>query len=103
MGLEIPYSQIIYYNSDLKCGECCGNGKFKIPYLLMIIASASMWCPSFGFTMTTNILSGFTWLYGNHHFWFQRDTPWDEGGAMHIHATVVADMIWTETVSSLTT
>jgi hypothetical protein len=51
MGLQIPYSQIIYYNPNLKCDECCGNGKFKNPYLLMIIGSASIWCPSFGFTM----------------------------------------------------
>jgi hypothetical protein len=50
-----------------------------------------------------NICDEFTWLHGNHHSRFQRDTPWNEGSIMHIHAEVVADMMWTEAVSSLTT
>jgi hypothetical protein len=44
-----------------------------------------------------------TWFYGNHHPWFKRDTAWDKSSVMHIHAEIVADMMWTETVCSLTT
>jgi hypothetical protein len=50
-----------------------------------------------------NIRDEFTWFHGNHHSGFQRDTPWNEGSIMHIHAEVVADMMWTEAISSLTT
>lgn len=44
-----------------------------------------------------------TWFYGDHHPWLKRDTSWDKSRVMHIHPEIMADMMWTETVCSLTT
>jgi len=44
-----------------------------------------------------------TWFYGDDHPWLKRDTAWDKGRVMHVHPKIVADMMWTETVCSLTT